>query len=62
MSKNKESQSPKPKAEVIIGEIEAIENEIARLIEERKSNQKNSNQLIRENKEKLALLIANKSK
>ena len=41
--------------------IESLEEEILRLIDERKSNQKNSNELIRQSKEKLALLI-NKSK
>lgn len=42
--------------------IESLEEEILRLIDERKSNQKNSNELIRQSKEKLALLIANKIK
>ena len=37
--------------------IESLEEEIVRLLEERKSNQKNSNELIRQAKEKLALLI-----
>jgi hypothetical protein len=59
MSKNKEILE---KPEIKLSEIEVIEKEIARLIDERKFNQKNSNELIRQSKEKLALLIANKSK
>jgi hypothetical protein len=62
MSKNKETQLEKPEVKLPkIETIETLEKEIVRLIEERKSNQKNSNELIRQAKDKLALLI-NKSK
>jgi hypothetical protein len=63
MSKNKEIQLEKEEVKLSkIETIETLEKEIVRLINERKSNHKKSNELIRQSKEKLALLIANKSK
>jgi len=48
--------------EEIIETIQSLEKEISRLINERKSNHRLLNELIRLSKEKLTLQIANKSK
>jgi len=48
--------------EETIETIESLEKEISRLINERKSNHRLLNELIRLSKEKLTLQIANKSK